>query len=98
MLDAQKKSEIATEKLAIVDYYKNDHNLALNFKVIERMDPNNLEFAYRMLHLDYRLHHAQTTIASIWKGIMCRRIFVKMIYARRRATLFLGGIFRFRLQ
>ena len=56
MLDAQKKSEIATEKLAIVDYYKDMHNLSLNFKVIDRMDPTNLEFAYRMLHLDYRLH------------------------------------------
>ena len=55
MINAQKKSEIATEKLAIVDYYKNDHNLSLNYKVIERMDPTNLEFAYRMLHLDYRI-------------------------------------------
>ena len=62
------------------------------------MDPTNLEFAYRMLHLDYRMHMAQTTLASIWKGIKTRRIFVKMIIARRRATLFIGGMFRFRLQ
>ena len=56
MLNAQKKSEIVTEKLAIVEYYKKDHNLTLNYKVIERMEPDSLELAYRMLHLDYRLH------------------------------------------
>ena len=27
MIDAQKKSEIATEKLTIVDFYKDFHNL-----------------------------------------------------------------------
>lgn len=72
-LAAANKANETNEKLAIVGYYRKTFKLALNYKLIERMDKHHLEYAYRMLRLEQKIHSASTCISSIYKGIVTRR-------------------------
>ena len=66
--------------------------------MVERLSVIQLEYAFRMQHLEKRIADAIVTIQSGMRAIMCRRRVGKVIVARRMALLFIQRVVRARLQ
>ena len=52
MIEAQTKVNETAERLEIANYYERVYNISLNFKLVESMHPVDLEYAFRMCHLE----------------------------------------------
>ena len=87
MEEAQNRVSETTDKLAMVDHYKNTYDLSLNYKIIEKFDTQSLEFAYRMLLLEKAMHAASSRIARFWRGYKARSKISVILRTRKRALL-----------
>ena len=97
VINAKFRATETTQKLAIVNHYKNKHAISLSYKCVERMDAFHLDLAYRMLRLEQVMYQAATRIACIYRGIKTRRKLKAILKARKSATLFIQAIIKRRI-
>ena len=52
LIEAQAKVNETAERLEIANYYERAYNLNLSYKLVEQMNPDILEYAFRLARLD----------------------------------------------
>lgn len=98
LFEAQSKLNETADRLEIAHYYETTYNLSLSYKLVERMDPVNLEYAFRMCRLDQKMNEASTTIICCWRGYKTRKMLKTLIRARKSALLLIQYMMKRRMR